>query len=166
MKVKEQFDPAQCSLFSIKKIFLFFQSLNKNFSKNHSDIPVDSDEYLARFIVYRKWIRNSDNSVKQDAFIPHPHEELSVTRHSRPKNLSKSEIWVIGERVAETRKATLYGRADIQTVHVRGQNLDVIPNQIEGNPNHANIIRWPSEKALQKNIAQQLAAVSQYIPKS
>ncbi len=166
MKVKEQSDPAQSSLFSIKKIFLFFQSLKKNFSKNHSDIPVDSDEYLARFIVYKKWIRNSDSTVKQDAFIPHPHEELSVTRHSRPKNLSMTEIWVIGEKVAKTRNATLYGRADIQTAHVRRQNLDVIPNWIEGNPNHANIIRWPSDKALQKSIAQQLSAVSRYIPKS
>ncbi len=152
--------------FSIKKFSIFIQSLKKKLSKNPSDIPVNSDEYLARFIIFSKWIRNSDKTVKPDAFIPHPHKELSVTRHSRPKNLSGNELWAIGERVANSRKTTLYGRADFQTDPVRRQNLDVIPNRIEGNPNHANIIRWPSDKALQKSIAQHLSAVSRYIPKS
>lgn len=166
MKNKLRLEHSRSFRFSIKKIPIFIQFLKKKLSKNSSDIPVDSDEYLARFIIFSKWIRNSDKTVKPDAFIPHPYEELSVTRHSRPKNLSSTEPWSIGERVANSRKATLYGRADIQTAQVRRQNLEVIPNQIEGNPNHANILRWPSDKALQKSIAQQLSAIFRYIPKS
>lgn len=167
MKNKWLLEHSRSFRFSIKKIPIFIQFLKKKLSKSSSDISVDSDEYLARFIIFSKWIRNSDKTVKPDAFIPHPYVELSVTRHSRPKNLSKTELWAIGERVALSRKppATLYGRADIQTEPVRRQNLEVIPNQIEWNPNHANIIRWPSDKALQKSIAQQLSAVSRYIPK-
>jgi hypothetical protein len=36
------------------------------------EVPVTSDEQLARFILSSNWIRKSDQTVKPDAFIPHP----------------------------------------------------------------------------------------------
>ena len=156
---------SQFFVLSFKKIFVFVQSLKKKFPKKISDSPVNPDEYLARFVIFSKWIRNSDKTVKPDAFIPHPYEELSVTRHFSPNNLSEEEIWAIGQDVANSRNATLYGRADILTMTVRQRSLDVIPKQVKGNPNHANVINWPNDKPLQKIIALKLAAESQYFQK-
>ena len=124
---------------------------------------VTDDEWLARFILFRNWIRTSDRTVKPDAFIPHPYPDLSVTRH---KNLSESELWQIGQGVADVRPAKLYGRADIQAAEVRRQALEVEAKPVPGNPNHANVVGWPAEKSAQKSIAQQLAAGRMLIGKS
>ena len=43
-------------------------------------LHVLDDESLARFIFQRNYIR-SDQTVKPNAFIPHPWPDLSVTRH-------------------------------------------------------------------------------------
>ena len=80
------------------------------------EVPVTSDEQLARFILSSNWIRKSDQTVKPDAFIPHPYPDLSVTRH---KSLTEQQLWQIGQVIADSRPATLYGRADIQTSSVR-----------------------------------------------
>src|ERR1035437_3373512 len=99
--------------------------------------PITDDEILARFVLFSNWIRKGDHSVRQDAFIPYPWPNLSVTRHV---GLSETELWEIGEVVANSRPATLYGRADIQAKAVRRESL-----QIEATPNprnHANISDW------------------------
>ena len=70
---------------------------------------VSDDEVLARFITQRNHIRG-DNTVKPNAFIPHPWPNLSVTRHT---GLDEDEIWEIGQQVADARPATLRGRADV-----------------------------------------------------
>jgi len=130
-------------------------------SNSGTEAPVASIEQLARFIVFSGWIRRSDQTVKQDAFIPPPDLELSVTRH---KNLSEQELWRIGQSVADSRPAKLHGRADIRAVNVRQQALDVEPNPAPGNPNHANVIGWPVDKPAQKIIAQELAAKARFLP--
>lgn len=124
--------------------------------------PVADDEWLARFILFSKWVRANDQTVKPDAFIPHPHPDLSVTRH---KNLTEQELWRIGQGIADGRPAKLYGRADIRTAEVRRQALEVQARPVCGNPNHANVTGWPAEKSAQKNIAQQLAAAAPYLRK-
>ena len=123
--------------------------------------PVTDDEVLARFILFQRWIRSSDQTVRPDAFIPYPYPDLSVTWHL---GLSTDEIWQIGQQVADTRPATLYGRADIQTVLVKRQFLSITPTHQP--KNHANITGWSSDKPTQKIIAQELAAVAHYIPRS
>lgn len=124
-------------------------------------ISIEADEQLARFILFSKWVRPSDRTVKSEAFIPHPYPDLSVTRH---KNLSEQGLWQIGQDVARLRDKELYGRADINALAVRQQKLDVVPKPIiPENPNHANIIDWPAEKHAQKIIALQLAKESVYI---
>lgn len=125
---------------------------------------ITSDEQLSRFILFRKWIRNSGpiKTVKPDAFIPHPYPDLSVTRH---ENLSESELWSIGQGIANTRPATLYGRADIRATKVRQQSLIIEVRPVASNPNHAVLIGWPSDKPAQKIIAQELAAKANFLPK-
>jgi hypothetical protein len=130
------------------------------------DQSIKDEELLARFILKKCWIRSGDNSVKQDAFIPYPYPDLSVTRHI---GLSKEDIWRIGKDVAEVlvRKrpdATLLGRADFSAGEARNISLNVQAYPLKENINHAHITGWPLDKPAQKSKAQELAAVARFIP--
>jgi hypothetical protein len=118
--------------------------------------PVRSNEWLARFILKRSHLRQ-DRTVKQDAFIPHPYPDLSVTRHLQ---LSETQLWEIGQNVAQQIGKILRGRADVQAFVFQRQELRVVAVPLPENPNHANVIGWPEEKATQKSIAQQIAAAA------
>ena len=122
---------------------------------------IADDEKLARFILFSKLIRRSDQTVRPDAFIPHPYEELSVTRHRR---LSDKKLWDIGKSVARKRPSKLYGRADIQAFQARKQNIDVVPRPLWRNRNHACLVGWPLERAEQKAIAQEIVASASFVP--
>ena len=115
---------------------------------------VSPEEMLARFILQRNRLR-PDLTIKPDAFIPPSNLELSVTRHL---DLNEEGLWKIGRSVAQQMGKNLHARADVQAAVVEGQQLRVVPAPIPENPNHANITGWPSEKHLQKNIAQEIAA--------
>lgn len=125
-----------------------------------TEFPLVTDgESLARFVLVSKWIRN-DQTVRQDAFIPYPYPDLSVTRHVE---LSESELWQLGQSVADKRALPLYGRADIQALVVKSQSLRIEPTPEP--KNHANITGWPSDKPGQKIIAQEIAAAARFVPK-
>lgn len=119
---------------------------------------IRDDEIVARFIVASNWVRNSDSSVKPDAFIPYPYPDLSVTRHI---GLSATEIWQLGDDVAKLRSRTLYGRADLAVTEIVKLSLTIAPTKTPRN--HANIQSWPADKPAQKAIAQLLAAASNYL---
>lgn len=127
--------------------------------------PVTDDELLARFVLIDDWIRQ-DQTIKPNAFIPHPHNNLSVTRHLE---LSESELWQLGQNVAdirtlrEQRAFRLFGRADIKALVVKRQSLRIEPTPEP--KNHANITGWPVDKPLQKKIAQEIAVMARFIPK-
>jgi hypothetical protein len=126
-----------------------------------SSAAVNNDELLARFVLFSGWVRRSDNTTKQDAFIPRPFPDLdlSVTRHI---GMTVAELWEIGETIAHGRtNATLYGRADIVAQKVRAQSLRIEPTLTPRN--HANIVGWPSEKSAQKIIALELAAAAVFV---
>jgi hypothetical protein len=121
--------------------------------------PLDSDELLARFIMFERWLRQ-DQTVRPDAFIPPPDLQLSVTRRI---SLSEDELWDVGQKIADeiaVKKpgARLYGRADIYVRYVSELKLRAEADPLPDNPNHAYITDWPGEKSAQKSIAQELAA--------
>jgi hypothetical protein len=120
--------------------------------------PVTSDEKLARFVLFSKWFR-SDSTVRHEAFMPHPHVDLSVTRHL---GFTEPKIWGIGQEVATVRKVVLYGRADICAEDVMRQALGLQAAPVKNNSNHANITDWPTQKPEQKIIAMKLAATAKY----
>ena len=130
---------------------------------------VASDELLARYITFSRWFRKQGLTVKQDAFIP-PDSELSVTRHL---SLTEKDIWKIGRDIAESivPPKNLYGRADVETRHVIAQGLDVVSQPIEPdnpdhanhNPNHANIVNWPTEKDARKMCALEIAMAARFV---
>ena len=127
--------------------------------------PVSADEWLARFVTVRNWIR-ADNTIRPDAFIPPKDLNHSVTRHLR---LSQEQLWKIGQDVvdiiSEKQNAKLIGRADLTVATVAAAALRTEAAPIPGNPHHAHITGWPLDKPAQKNIAQQLAAAALFVAK-
>jgi hypothetical protein len=123
--------------------------------------PVEDDEFLARYVTQRGQFRPSDKQVKQSLFLPHPRQELSVTRHLEA---TEAEIWSAGNDVSRALARELYGRADIQAGACKLEMLRVVAKpilnnpKIPDNPNHADIEGWPEAKADQKAIALKLAA--------
>ena len=116
---------------------------------------VSPEELLARFL-FNKDIR-ADISIKPEPFMPFPHLELSVTRQ---RELSENEIWTIGKSIAQKREKALAGRADIQAEVFFSMNLNVVPDPLPDNKNHANVTEWPREKSEQKSLAQEIAAAA------
>ena len=116
---------------------------------------------LARFVLKREWVRKADNTIKQDAFIPPKDLQLSVTRHA---GISKEKLVEIGQLVASQTTLQYFGRADIETAVVLKNALQAVIFPLTDNPNHAHIIGWPLDKALQKTIALELAAVAVFFP--
>ena len=97
--------------------------------------------------------------MSNDAFVPHPYRDLSVTRH---RDANEDEIWEAGQVVAAIIGKTLYGRADIQAAVCLDQKLNVKADPVAGNPNHANISGWPADKPAQKIVAQELASAASF----
>lgn len=127
---------------------------------NTAEVEVHNKEQLARFVLYKRWVRQ-EGTIKPDAFMPPPDLNLSVTRHAA---LSHEQLWARGRSVAEFREKTLYGRADVSVNSVRSTKLDAIRHPVDGNPEHAHIVGWPTDKPARKSMAQQLAALAQYMP--
>ena len=111
--------------------------------------PVADEEMLARFILRREHVR-ADGTVKPDPFMPYKWVELSVTRHL---GLDDRQLWDAGRGVAEETKTMLYGRADLEATSFIRQRLRVLPRPLPQNPNHADVVDWPADKAAQKEIA-------------
>ena len=122
---------------------------------------VSPSELLARYITSSRWFRRQDQTVKQDAFIPPESPlELSVTRHL---NLSENDIWNIGREIATGQLRNLHGRADVETFHVTAQSLNVVPQPVLNNPNHANIVGWPPDKDARKMRALEIARAARFV---
>jgi hypothetical protein len=120
-----------------------------------SHVPtVTSNELLARFVIFSRHFRPSDNTIKPDAFLPHPLVQLSVTRH---REATEDELWQEGKRVAAIRTATLYGRADVVANAFEREDLAVVEKPIAENPNHADVVGWPADKPAQKMKAREIA---------
>jgi hypothetical protein len=129
---------------------------------------IQQDELLSRCVLSSKYVRAATSSdltvgrVKAGAFIPHPHDDLSVNRH---KSSSLEEVWQLCQQVARLTQKTLYGRAEVCAESFTSQGLVIKPDpirrdNIEGlppNPNHAIVVSWPVEKSAQLMLAQNVA---------
>jgi hypothetical protein len=120
--------------------------------------PVADDELLARFVTQSGQYRKIDNTVKQDLFIPNARGEVSVMRH---RDATELELWDVAHNVANSLNRKLYGRSDITAAVCTVNGLRVVASPImPTNPNHADVLGWPTEKEDQKAIAQKLAAAA------
>jgi hypothetical protein len=123
---------------------------------NQPPLPevVSDGEQLARYVFFKSYVRE-DGTLRSNAFIPHPHKDISVTRHL---GLDDKGIWQIGKAVAAQSDRPLHGRADLSAVDCRQSNLLVVSEPVEENPNHASIAGWPADKPNQKIRAAEIAA--------
>ncbi|MCH8157118.1 MAG: hypothetical protein IID18_05095 [Nitrospinae bacterium] len=140
--------------------FLVFKDGCKFFTTGKSFLKVKTSEILTRFIFQRNHFREN-GSVKTGAFIPNKFGDTSVNRVC---DLDEELIWGIGKFVESKRKQKLYGRADINVIHVLDNKLEVKPWPY---PllSHANITAYPAfdpqlQNAKQKAIAVDLAIKS------
>ncbi len=132
------------------------------------DVPdIEPKEMLARFILSSRHIRRGDETIKPDAFVPHPRDELSVTRH---RNATDNEVWDAGRAVAEVQRRTLHGRGDVVADVFLQQGLSVRSAPVLGharlpdNPNHANVTGWPKDdKGRQRLLALEIAAQARLV---
>jgi len=116
--------------------------------------PIAPDETVARYIINHRNIR-ADKTIKPDEFVPYSYVDLSVNRH---RDCSEEEIWQFGQQVANQRSKELLGRTDIAVAACSIDQLSVVPEPIDGNPNHADITGYPPKKADQKALAAKIAA--------
>jgi hypothetical protein len=123
---------------------------------NSQDIPpVADNELLARFILNSNEKRD-DGNVNHKLFMPYKWTELSVNRH---REASVEETWAIGFEIATLRTKVLYGLANIRASGCYQGTLRVVPDPIlPNNPNHANIVGYPTCKEDQMALAKVLAA--------
>ena len=120
---------------------------------------VGDDERVSRYVLFSGWVRQ-DQTLKPDAFIPYPRPNLSVTRQH---GLDDAGVWRYGHQVARARTRGMLGRADFSCAAARQVSLDVVADPLPGNPNHANVTKWPEDKPGQKIRAQLLAQAASYI---
>ena len=123
---------------------------------------IEDDEALSRFVLQSSHIRKTSGTVKPDAFIPHPHSKLSVTRH---QGFSSHQVWQAGVEVASQTRKTLHGRADTAACIYYQQNLSATEAPVPRNENHVNIDGWPTGKPEQKIVALEIAAESTFLPR-
>ena len=123
---------------------------------NPSLVPdVTPSEIVARYLMFKNWYR-ADQTVRHDAFMPPDDLEFSVTRHVEA---NERELWQVGAQVAAERGRTLHGRADLIVNAFIDRGLKEFADPVPGNPNHAKVTGWPTEKSKQMLIAKLLAAV-------
>jgi hypothetical protein len=118
--------------------------------------PVEDSEILSRYVLQSRHYRD-DHTPRPELFMPHPYQDLSVTRH---RDATEDELWQVGRNVAQQIGKTLYGRFDIQAKDCQIESLKVEAKPVKDNPNHANITGWPSSKPEQKALALKIAASS------
>jgi hypothetical protein len=121
---------------------------------NHVPDVID-DEILARYVMQSSHFRRSDQTVKPELFMPHPHQDLSLTRYL---DATIEEVLTVGKDIAKKLNKALYGRANIETTKCKFGSLDVVKAPTPENPNHVNIQGFPPDKQEQKAIALELAA--------
>ncbi len=124
-------------------------------------MDITLEDNLLRFILQSKWVRQ-DKTIRPNAFIPHPHDNFSVTVRG---DYSDEDVWEKGECVALKSGRTLYGFADNLSRDYLSCNLQVKSDPEDDNPNHAIILGWPTDKSAQKELAIIIASKAIYSEK-
>lgn len=121
------------------------------------------EERLSRFLLDKRHIRSSNNTVRFNAFLPPISGKLSVYRTSEQNDTA---IWEIGHIFVEIpRQKQLIGRADLAAATVISSGLSVEP-ETTPHPLHADIVGWSQDSSLNKLTAIKLAAMASVVLKA
>ena len=110
-------------------------------------------ELLSRYISDAGQIRNSDNTVRHNAFMPSKTARLSVYWIS---GLQEKTIWHIGDTYVAPNRGRIVARAELNSLVVYEDQLSV---EVTGTPHprHADIIGWDLSSDKRRLQAMKLA---------
>lgn len=111
-------------------------------------------ELLTRYISDPGHIRNSNNTVKHNVFMPPKTGRLSVYWISR---LSERTVWQIGNSQVAPQRGPIIARADLNSLVVYEVQLSV---EVTGTPHprHADIVGWDLQSTMPRLQAIKLAS--------
>lgn len=113
---------------------------------------------IARFIFDHSCVR-ANGTVRHSAFLEkRPPHNTSVNAHDA---LCKDIHWASGRRINPTRP--LIGAADLESSAAQSTGLDVILDPTADDPFHAELRKWPNDKANRIEIARDLADTSIFV---
>lgn len=119
-------------------------------------------ELLTRYITDPGHIRNSDNSIRHNAFKPPKSARLSVYWIS---GLREENIWDIGDTYVAPTRGPIIARGDLNSLVVYSAALSV---EVTGTPHpkHADIVGWECTKARLQAIKLANSATLRRVPNS
>jgi hypothetical protein len=115
------------------------------------------DDTTGRILFDGHWLKK-DKKVKYAAYSPMRNgDKLRLeTSVFKIDGLDSAQIVELGEFVSGTRGKPWFGHAELKVQHIEGESLSV-DSTPEYHPLHGDIIKWPEDKAEQKEIAIRLA---------
>ncbi|MFH1857212.1 MAG: hypothetical protein ABH836_08355 [Candidatus Omnitrophota bacterium] len=122
---------------------------------------VKDTEMLTRFVFTPQHIDKRDGSIKWQAFKP-ASDGTSVTRQDY---VSPEKILQLGVEIAKARKHStkLHSKAEILAQNARKLKIDVTAAPTARDPNHANIVKWPSDKNEVMMLCKELLIASRHV---
>jgi hypothetical protein len=118
---------------------------------------VSLSEHISRFILDGRHMKGAKGWVSPAAFMPST--KTKVTSVYRTSRCDEGRIWLIGELFVERKrkdKRKILGRADIEITLVFQEGLGIQAHLLP-HPRHADLTKWPDDKAQQKDKALALA---------
>jgi hypothetical protein len=124
---------------------------------------VSPDEPISRFVFDRRHMNQAKGCVSPAAFMPST--KTRVASVYRTSCCNEERIWTLGELFVERNrkdKRKILGRADVEAALVFHEGLAIQPHLLP-HPRHAELTKWPSDKAEQKDKALALAQASKLL---
>jgi hypothetical protein len=116
---------------------------------------IHSSDWVARYLLAGE-IRNSDRTIRHQAFMPPQSLKHSVFRIY---DLSDEDIWALAVEKVEPARGQVIGRGDLCVSEIIGNSLRVEPDEDPGS-RHADIVGWPNDRNHRATIAKVLAALA------
>ncbi|MDO8540859.1 MAG: hypothetical protein Q7S40_10525 [Opitutaceae bacterium] len=129
---------------------------------------VDADELLARYFVHPRKYSAVTKKLKPEAFVPHPHKEMSVfrIRELETENIRDLGQKEFADRLTEAKPLLGWGQFKHRVLAEPSVSLRLARWNRSDNahPRHRDVVGWPviqndpkETKAKQKEVALELA---------
>lgn len=116
---------------------------------------VHPSDCVARYLLEGE-IKNSDRTIRHQAFMPPPSLKYSVFRIY---DLSEEAIWALAVLKVEPTRGKVIGRGDLSVSRIIENSLLVEPDEDPGS-RHADIVGWSHDRNHRATIAKVLAALA------
>ncbi len=122
---------------------------------------VEPPEQITRFLRYSRYFNLNTGRIKLEGLLPPPVDIAAKrtrleTSVYRADDVSSEDLWEICATYVDRPDSTMKARATVEAAAFLERQLAF---DADGNPHprHANVIDWPEEKHLQKDLAREIA---------